>query len=962
MVPLCSESRQAIIIFIHWSQRYIHVMNTIFRPLRCWLSILALASLTGARASELPFRPPDVPLVPVDPYFSIWSPGDKLTDAATTHWTETPNRLTSLVRIDGNAFRIMGNEPHDVPALPQTSLEILPTTVRYTFEGAGVRVSLTFLTPLLPEDLMVLSRPVTYLTWEAVSVDGKEHDVQIYYDNSTELVVNNAATEKVVVTREKFGDVEALKAGSVDQTLLKPKGDRVRINWGYEYVAVPGEEEGRLLIAPAETARTAWGEGADVVPEKPAVPAESPVLSVAFKLGKVGAKPVSRWLMLAYDDIYGAQLFGKNLKAYWKKDGGDIGGLLQMSVVEYEALKRRCAKFDRELMADLEKAGGKKYALACALAYRQSLAASKVVADDNGQPLFFCKEETSNGCMGTVDVFYPQSPLPLLISPSLSKAMLIPLLEYASSPRWKWPNAPHDMGTWPQANGQVYGGAKSNGGMPVEETGNMLLLVAAVAQMDGNADFATQYWPVLTKWAEYLQDYGRDPENQLCTDDFAGHLAHNANLAAKAVCALGAYGKLAAMRGDRATAEKYTTMAKGFAQDWVKQADDGDHFRLAFDQPNTWSSKYNLVWDKILGMHLFPDDVLRKEMAFYRTNLDTYGLPLDGRQHRARGKTDRMAYWSKTDWAFWTACLTDNREDFDAITEPAYHYFNETTKRVGLADLYYTDQPDSANFHSRPVIGGIFIKMLYNEKVWKKWASRDETKANGPWAAIPAQVINPVVTSKATSAPDWPASIVPNAKVHYFIADTNGVFSTPTSGTWKPTLSFTDDGDQMYDIVTLNGLTGYYAGENFMNIVDEDYQAWADSPEVDVLLQVLGNKTLYNEDGSGREVMFREGTLGNENAASGGTVPPGMDNQQWNWILLTVPNPVSPMRGLRYLGNVPNPDAAGSQHGGVNTGTLRIEGMPGITIRVVAVGEHGAFGTAAQIGAGTAMANSSTGK
>jgi len=703
---------------------------------------------TLAASAKNPFRPPSVPLVACDPYFSIWSPADKLTDAPTNHWTRAPQRLTSMVRIDDQTYRIMGDEPKDIPALEQRRLIVMPTTTRYVFEGKGVRVSLSFMTPFLPDDLMIFSRPVTYLTWRLNSIDGKEHEVTVYYDNTAELVVNTTSQE-VTWASEKIGDLDVMKVGTVEQPVLRRKGDGVRIDWGYLYVAVPQSQlaalaagqGGKILIAPCDTARQAIEkEVAAAAPTESGKPAkDAPVLSVTFKLDKVAEQPVSRWLILAYDDIYSAQFFHKNLKAYWKKDGAEIADLLKKSAAEYDDLRHRCRQFNRELMADLNEVGGPKYAQLCALAYRQSFAASKVVVDDNGQPLFFCKENTSNGCMGTVDVFYPQSPLPLLVSPSLSKAMLIPVLEYASSPLWKWPNAPHDVGTWPKANGQAYGGAKSDGGMPVEETGNMLLLVAAVAQVEGNVDFAAKYWPTLTKWAEYLKNKGFDPENQLCTDDFAGHLAHNVNLSAKAICALGAFGKLCAMRGDKATAQEYTKIAKEFALRWVKEADDGDHFRLAFDKPGTWSTKYNLVWDKILEMNLFPEDAIKKEMAFYRKNLDKYGLPLDGRKQAAGRNTpnQRMAFWSKTDWAFWTACLTNNQEDFEAIISPIYRFFNEATVRVGLTDLYFTDQPDAALMHSRPVIGGLFIKMLYNKDVWKKWAERDKTKANGPWAPLP---------------------------------------------------------------------------------------------------------------------------------------------------------------------------------------------------------------------------------
>src|SRR5438128_5966554 len=186
--------------------------------------------------------------------------------------------------------------------------------------------------------------------------------------------------------------------------------------------------------------------------------------------------------------------------------------------------------------------------------------------------------------------------------------------------------------------------------MPVEETGNMLILLAALAQVDGNANFSAKYWPVLEKWADYLKAKGFDPENQLCTDDFAGHLVHNVNLSAKAICGLGAFARLCEMRGDKAKASELMRLAHEFAERWIKEADDGDHSRLAFDKPGTWSQKYNLVWDRILGLKLFPDSVRRKEMDFYKTKQNTFGLPLDNRKE-----------YTKLDWTLWTATLTQNR-------------------------------------------------------------------------------------------------------------------------------------------------------------------------------------------------------------------------------------------------------------------------------------------------------------
>ncbi len=691
----------------------------------------ALSSHSLWGASDAPLRAASVPLIACDPYFSIWSNADLLTDVPTTHWTGKPHRLSSLVKVDGNVFRIMGHEPRGTPALPQVSLAIHPTRTIYEFEGEGVHVTLAFMTAALPEDLMILSRPLGYLTWTVRSVDGKQHAVSIYHDINGEIAVNKPS-QQVTWSSDTSGDLAILRIGSAEQTVLQPKGDDVRIDWGYLYVAAPKTEGTTTAIGTSRSIRRQFSSTASLTNDANlqmprAVEEDAPVLALSFNLGSIGSKPVSRWAMLAYDEIYAVQFFEQNLRPYWRRSGADAPALLKTAASEYDSLQEKCESFDRELVADCSRLGGEKYARICALAHRQSIAGNKIVADTNGQPLLFPKENTSNGCIGTVDVIYPMAPHFLLFGPSLSKAMLVYNLEYAQSSRWHFPFAPHDVGTFPQANGQVYGGGEKteDNQMPVEETGNMIVLLAALAKMDGNASFLTPYWPTIQKWAEYLKAEGFDPKNQLCTDDFAGHLAHNVNLSAKAIVGLGAYAQLCRTRGDSSTAATYEKLAKQYASQWIEQANDGDHFRLTFDKSGTWSQKYNLVWDRVLGLNLFPEEALRKEMNFYKHNLNRYGLPLDSRKS-----------WTKTDWTLWTATLTGNRQDFEMLTNRVYDSISATPDRVPFSDFYWTKDATDAGMHARPVIGGVFLRLLYDQQVWNKWASRDKTKSSD-WAPFP---------------------------------------------------------------------------------------------------------------------------------------------------------------------------------------------------------------------------------
>ncbi len=723
--------------------------------------VLASASSRAEAPPDAPaFRPPSVPLIAIDPYLSVWSDADHLTDDTTRHWTHREHPLVSLIRIDGKAFRLMGTDPAGVPPLPQVLLKVFPTRSVYDFEGSGVHVTLTFLTPSLPEDLNVLARPLTYLTWAVRSVDGSAHHVSLY-DSTSALLAVDQPGEDVEWSRAAVDNLTTLRAGTTAQTLLRPAGDDTRINWGYVYAA-----------APSDLARAAAGPGPallkgfverGVLPDKDdarmprAAGDDAPVLAFTFDLGRVGAEPVSRFLMIAYDEIYAIKFLGRKLRPYWRRDGAGPADLLRAAARDYPGLVRRCEAFDLELMASLTAQGGERYARMCALAYRQTLAGCGLAADADGKPLLFPKENSSNGCVATVDVIYPAAPQFLLMGPTYAKALVVPVMLYSASPRWTFPFAPHDIGVYPQANGQVYGGGETPGNesdkMPVEESANLIILCDAIAKMDGNADFASRWWPQLTRWEAYLEKYGLDPENQLCTDDFMGHLAHNANLSVKAILAIAAYGDLCRLRGDSASADKFQALARADAKHWVEASADGDHSRIAFDKPNSWSQKYNLVWDRLLNLDVFPADVARREVAYYKKVMQPFGVPLDSRTRL-----------TKTDWSVWVATMAGDRSEFEALVSPIYDYLNRTTARMAFVDSYVTDNARSDGMHARPVIGGVFIRMLADPTVWKSWARRDAARIDH-WAPAPVPPrVEEVVPTALRHPAVWRYSFTPPAK------------------------------------------------------------------------------------------------------------------------------------------------------------------------------------------------------
>ncbi|PLK44687.1 glutaminase family protein [Emticicia sp. TH156] len=602
----------------------------------------------------------------------------------------TNNRGGSMLDA-GIVEKIVETPDPKVFTAEQKKVTVNATQTIYEFSCGKVNLTLTFTSPLLINDLNLLARPVSYISASVKATDNLLHDVRLYLGASTDIAVNTPA-QAVQAQQYSANGLAILKAGTTSQQVLKLKGDDVRIDWGYLYIAVP--ETGNVVQS--ITKNTDMGNVFSAAPNNN-LGGKNLMLNTVLNAGKVGSTAKEQVFMIGYDDIQSIQYFQTNLSPWWRlTKGATIEGQLQQAWSSYSAVIGKCKALNSKIYNDALKAGGEQYARLCELAYRQSIAAHKLVKSPTGDILFLSKENFSNGSINTVDVTYPSAPLFLAYNPDLLKGMLNGIFYYSESGKWAKPFAAHDLGTYPLANGQTYGED-----MPVEECGNMIILTAAIARVEGNALYAKKHWKTLSVWADYLSKEGLDPALQLCTDDFAGHLARNANLSVKAIVALGGYSQLAEQLGEKQTAQKYRALTREMVKKWMQMAEDGDHYALTFNDKGTWSQKYNLVWDKLLKMNLFPKDVYNKEVAYYLTRQNAFGLPLDSR------KT-----YTKSDWVIWTSVLADNKQDFEALITPMFKYATQTPSRVPLSDWHETTNGKMVGFQARSVVAGYYMKVL----------------------------------------------------------------------------------------------------------------------------------------------------------------------------------------------------------------------------------------------------------
>lgn len=654
---------------------------------------------------------PAYPLFVKDPNFSLWSATDELNGGNVQTWYGATKNLYGFVKTQGKTYCFLGDYTDfsncGVEKAKQTGIKLTAFSTDYEFELGSVKLNVSFVSPLLPDDLELLSMPVCYMQYEIIGDSNAEISLFVNRKISYNDVADN--TNKSVRGGVMRLSKEVAFLGLKKQLPLSNASDMVCADWGWWYLS---------------------GETAYILDDVDLAAYLSANLTAFSNKGEeryIGSinKSNSGFIALGFDETVSINYFGDFLNGLYLENHTIIDAL-EYVFASVDKINAKLARFDDDLK---EKTSiyGEEYLNVLYASLRQSIAAHKLVKDKDGNVLFLSKECGSNGCIATVDVSYPSIPLYLLYNPELVKGMMLPIFKFAKMPVWKYDFAPHDAGTYPSCIGQVYALKNDDNRyhgnyikfgnethfsvyllppefdaydfkyqMPVEECANMFVMLCAYCRYTDDATLFDENKELCEKWVEYLVKFGLKPENQLCTDDFAGHFKNNLNLAIKAVVGIAAYAELAGKKEYRQIADDYAKQITEFIRKF-------SHSPITWESgEETFSLKYNFAFDKILNLGLFPQEIFEKEVDYYIEKCNEYGVPLDNR-----------AGYTKTDWILWSASLTDDIEKRKKLISPINKYLQETAIRVPFSDWYETvDGGKPGSFMARSVQGGCFILLL----------------------------------------------------------------------------------------------------------------------------------------------------------------------------------------------------------------------------------------------------------
>ncbi|KZV98212.1 DUF1793-domain-containing protein [Exidia glandulosa HHB12029] len=664
-----------------------------------------------------PLEPASIPLAVRSPYSQAWlAGGHALSESWPTFWTGGPFSWAGYARVDGVAYRTMGLAGIEgAEVAQQTSVSVNASSTHFVLIAGGVELLYTFVSPVEPTDLAKQSLPLSYMSVTARAVDGRAHEVQVYADISAEWVSGDVQkTANWSLEKTADGRVLAHKVQLANEELFTEVDDRI--------------EHGSAYLATTQSASLTFAQGADIDTRKDfvangrlsglldtnfrAISDNWPVFAFASSLGSVAATGVQAPpFVLALGHIrdpvvqYVTKAGMQTRSPLWMTKWGSALDAISAFLGDYDQALAAAGTLDARISRDGINGASDNYASLLRLSLRQALATFELTVSkkadgslDATDILAFMKEVSSNGNMNTVDVIFPFWPLVLYANPALGKYLLEPIFKYQSTGLYPNKYAVHDLGAhYPNATGHNDGQDEP---MPLEESGNMIVMALSYAQRTGDKSQIQQYSALLAQWTQFLISNALVPASQISTDDFAGALGNQTNLAVKGIIGIAAMGEIMKLNGDSARADTYTSFAKDYVTRFraLATSRDKSHLKLSYGDDASWGLVYNLYADKLLGLNLFPQDLYDTQTAWYKTKMDNFGIALDTRHS-----------YTKSDWQIWTAAIADD-DLKGALVDAVLRYAGTSDINSGapLSDWYDAKNGSTVGFRARPVVGGHF--------------------------------------------------------------------------------------------------------------------------------------------------------------------------------------------------------------------------------------------------------------
>ncbi|KAJ7590931.1 DUF1793-domain-containing protein [Mycena floridula] len=561
------------------------------------LIVVSLCAFAGGAVT--PFSPPSFPLAVKSPYLSAWLPqgtGTALNDAWATFWTGQILGWVGFVKVDGVAYSFLGIP--DVAGATftkatQKSAKFTATQSIFVMSAGPVDLTINFLSPVEPKDLVKQSLPFAYMSISAAPSDGKTHSVQVYSDISAEWVsgdTNLAATwsttNETAVTHEvklqnqtQYSEInDQTQYGSAYYSTLTASGATYQSG---EDVAVRAQflNNGKLTNGVDSNFRV--------------ISDHWPVFALAHDLGSISTSTtpvvvsVGRVRDPSVQYIIAGGALQDRSSYFFSQFSSPLDAIISF-LQDHSGAQDRADVFDSQLNSDASLIS-QDYADIVALSVRQAFGATELTISKNSDGswntndvLMFLKEISSDGNTNTVDVIFPTWPLLVYTNPVLGKYLLDGLLQYQQTGQYPNKFAAHDLGsTYPKAIGHLDGNDEA---MPVVQSGNMLIMALSYALMSGDTSQLSKYSALFDQWTQFLIEDSLIPAHQLSTDDFAGSLENQTNLAIKGIIGIRAMASIADMTGNTAKGDNYTAIASSYVTQWQKlaTAPTGDHLTLSY--------------------------------------------------------------------------------------------------------------------------------------------------------------------------------------------------------------------------------------------------------------------------------------------------------------------------------------------------------------------------------------------